>query len=728
MAPKAKPKPSPPPSAAQSTPIEDLFSALDRHVKSFQYDQAVKVADQVLAVSPGDEDAVRCKVVALVKSDAIEKALSAIKGFEALPIPDLGYYKAYCLYRQNKLQEALECLDGQERTSMVLQLESQILYRLGKMDACMKSYDKLQNFKIDSLDLKTNIIAALISAGRATEVQGMMDTLKVKASSSFELAYNTACSLIEKGKYADAEQQLLSARRIGQEMLMDEDYGDDEIEAELAPISVQLAYVQQLLGHTQEAIESYTSIINRNLADASSHAVATNNLISLRGTKDASDSLRKLDQLIEKPVGARQFQFANGLDFKLSQRQKEALFSNRLLLLLQTNKIDQPPGDTLMGMCIPWDKPTYIVLGMLGCFHKFCWWKTLFTCISFYFITTAQELASSLPDMFPDSLTPVLLQAAVHVRGKKVPKAEEILGQFADKFPEKSKLVLLARAQIAAAAGHSQIAAESLSKIPDIQHMPATVATIVSLRERLSDFSSASTVFDSAIKWWKNSMTEDNKLNIIMQEAASFKLNHGREDDASKLYEELVKSQGSLEAMVGLVATAARTDLEKAELYEKKLRPLSGLKGINVESLEKTHGAKHVEGAHVGKMEVSEDVKKTSMKKRKRKRKPRYPKGFDPANPGPPPDPERWLPKRERSSYRPRRKDKRAQVRGSQGAVVREKHEAATAANITGPSSGMSSAKSGHVNASSAKGGSQNATSSDKQSRPSGKSRKKSRS
>ena len=35
--------------------------------------------------------------------------------------------------------------------------------------------------------------------------------------------------------------------------------------------------------------------------------------------------------------------------------------------------------------------------------------------------------------------------------------------------------------------------------------------------------------------------------------------------------------------------------------------------------------------------------------KKKRKRKVRYPKGFDPANPGPPPNPERWLPKWQRS-------------------------------------------------------------------------------
>lgn len=96
---------------------------------------------------------------------------------------------------------------------MHLQLESQILYRLGRMDACVESYEKLRKFKIDSLDLKTNIIAALISAGRASEVQRMMDALKVKPSSSFEMAYNFACSLIEKKQYSDAEQMLLSARR-----------------------------------------------------------------------------------------------------------------------------------------------------------------------------------------------------------------------------------------------------------------------------------------------------------------------------------------------------------------------------------------------------------------------------------------------------------------------------------------------------------------------------------
>ncbi|XP_006438128.2 signal recognition particle subunit SRP72 [Citrus clementina] len=628
MAPKAKPKPSPSPSQPPP-PIEDLFTSLNRHIERSEFEQAVKVADQVLSTNPSDEDAMRCKVVALIKADNIDDALSTIQSSQKFTF-DFNYLKAYCLYRQNRLDEALESLKIQENNPATMLLKSQILYRSGEMDACVEFYQKLQKSKIDSLEI--NFVAGLISAGRASEVQKTLDLLRVKATSSFELAYNTACSLAEMNKYTEAEQLLLTARRIGQETLTDDNFAEDDIEIELAPIAVQLAYVQQLLGNTQEAFGAYTDIIKRNLADESSFAVAVNNLVALKGPKDVNDSLKKLDRIKEKDM--QNFQLARVLDLKLSPKQREAIYANRVLLLLHANKMDQ-----------------------------------------------ARELVAALPDMFPDSVMPLLLQAAVLVRENKAGKAEELLGQFSEKLPDKSKIILLARAQVAAAANHPFIAAESLAKIPDIQHMPAT-------------------------------------LSVIMQEAASFKLRHGREEDASHLFEELVKTHGSIEALVGLVTTSAHVDVDKAESYEKRLKPLPGLNGVDVDSLEKTSGAKHVESASY--FEVNEahgEGKNKDKAKKKRKRKPRYPKGFDPANPGPPPDPERWLPKRERSSYRPRRKDKRAaQVRGSQGAVVREKHDAGAA----GASSNSTSSQ-----ATSSKGAAQNVAQSSKGSSKS--SRKKSR-
>lgn len=45
--------------------------------------------------------------------------------------------------------------------------------------------------------------------------------------------------------------------------------------------------------------------------------------------------------------------------------------------------------------------------------------------------------------------------------------------------------------------------------------------------------------------------------------------------------------------------------------------------------------------------------------KKKRKQKPRLPKNFDPENPGPKPDPERWLPKWQRSDFKKKRNRRR---------------------------------------------------------------------
>ena len=83
-------------------------------------------------------------------------------------------------------------------------------------------------------------------------------------------------------------------------------------------------------------------------------------------------------------------------------------------------------------------------------------------------------------------------------------------------------------------------------------------------------------------------------------------------------------------------------------------------------------------------LQVEDKAAVKEKRKRPRKKRPLYPKGFDAANPGPMPDPERWLPKRERSSYRKTKKDKRAGIsRGPQGSATGSaKVDARTTTNL----------------------------------------------
>lgn len=50
----------------------------------------------VLSIVPTDEDAIRCKVVSLIKDDKIDDALSVIQSSHKVPI-DLGFQKvSFC--------------------------------------------------------------------------------------------------------------------------------------------------------------------------------------------------------------------------------------------------------------------------------------------------------------------------------------------------------------------------------------------------------------------------------------------------------------------------------------------------------------------------------------------------------------------------------------------------------------------------------------------------------
>lgn len=125
MAPKTKPKPQSQP--ATKVAVEDLFSSIQRNSDDGKYDNVVKLADQghssfslvhfscistrctligvflgdfffdfdifaVLSILPGDEDALQCKVVALIKGDHFDRALSVIKASKKSSA-DFGFYK-----------------------------------------------------------------------------------------------------------------------------------------------------------------------------------------------------------------------------------------------------------------------------------------------------------------------------------------------------------------------------------------------------------------------------------------------------------------------------------------------------------------------------------------------------------------------------------------------------------------------------------------------------------
>ncbi|KAL4446353.1 hypothetical protein ABPG77_003160 [Micractinium sp. CCAP 211/92] len=635
--------------AAAGEQVEALFARLDTAVKNGQAKKGIKAADEILKLAPGDQDALRCKAVLLIEAGRMEEALKLLG--EPSLATSMAFEKAYCLYRSGKLQDALSSLGAVPADKEVarLQLEAQIQYRLGNSKEAIALYSQLfRAHGTETREVQTNVLAAYVAGGRAGEVPAVMEAMKISPKDSFEVAFNAACGLIEGGKLGEAEEQLQLAVRVGEEALYDEDFQEEEVALELAPVTAQLAYVADRLGRGEEATASYEQLLKLELDDATTASVATNNLFAalLRAApstavrKVASDCLKKLEPFMERSGGL--LRLKSSLELRLGAVQREALLASYATAALLANRVD-----------------------------------------------VAKEAVRSIEKQLSGAAITAMLQASLLSREGKAKEADAVLAALATSSDAaQAAEAQLLRAQLAAASGNAAAALQHLAGVGSEawQARPAVLATKVALMEELGQAEEAAAGLDSALRQWQaapDSAVRSEALRWIVERLAALHLRRGALQEAAGLYQQLLSLDASALSEPGALSSYARLaavcDPAAATRLGSQLGPAgAGLPAAELDALENANIA-----ASGARRRVAEDAipvpaaakqagaaaAEGEKKKRKRKRQPRYPKGFDPANPGPPPDPERWLPKWQRSdAKKSRKKMKGKEVKGSQGA------------------------------------------------------------
>lgn len=89
------------------------------------------------------------------------------------------------------------------------------LFRLNRFDESIERYETLlaEHKEARSTDVLTNMAAAYVMAGRAAQLPAALKALHAAPSDAFELAYNSACGLVQLGDLPAAEEMLLLAQR-----------------------------------------------------------------------------------------------------------------------------------------------------------------------------------------------------------------------------------------------------------------------------------------------------------------------------------------------------------------------------------------------------------------------------------------------------------------------------------------------------------------------------------
>jgi signal recognition particle subunit SRP72 len=586
----------------------------------------------------------------------------------------LSFERAYCTYRLGRLQEALTALSSvsEDRAAARLQLEAQVLYRLGNYKECIEVYDRLfkEHADIDAIaEVKTNIIAAYAVGGRAGEISKTMAAMKMTPQDGFEAGFNAACGLVDEGKLSEAEEALHLAKRVGEEQLYEEELEEEDVEAELAPITAQLAYLAARQGKLTEAADSLREFIDSD--DQTVGAVSAIDLtaVLLRqrpgDRKSAVESLKALEPFVERSGGF--LRVKTGLEGRLGAAHCEALISSYASAAVGAGKQD-----------------------------------------------VAREALRSLDKMYKGSTSGALLHAALLSRDGKVKEASAVLNEVAGALAGSPAALAaqLTRVQLAAVAGDSAGAAALLAALPSgEQSRPAVVATRAALLEHAGDLDGAAALIKSVLSNSTSGSSNAVASRWALRRLAALDIRRGNLEAAAADLQQLAATDDAaledpelLSMLPRLVACCAP---EKAVELAQKVPSAPQIPGAEVDALEASGAA----GARKNATEKDAAIPTTAAKrkaadgaaggekrKKKRKRKVRYPKGFDPENPGPLPDPERWMPKWQRAEMkklRKKRKDKDV-GKGSQGAgKVDSSLDSSLKPAETAPAAAPAAAKSG---------------------------------
>lgn len=370
-------------------------------------------------------------------------------------------------------------------------------------------------------------------------------------------------------------------------------------------------------GKVKEASVIYADVLKNKAKDPALVAVASNNSVTINKDQNVFDSKKKMRAAM-----------SDSCEHKLTIRQKKIISLNNCLLTLYTNQAEQ---------C-----------------HQLC-----------------TRFAQSYPESeFPT----VLIRVSQFAKDKKYKEGIELLEKFGKANPSEKLATKFAIVQLLLLNSNKKQAIEVLQSLDEAKYRPGVVSALVTLLIGSDNKTAASQVLKDAVDWYKkNKSGSAADLSDMWRQAADFHLRGGEPETAASSLEELLKRNSQdMKILAQLVIAYAQFNPKKALEASKKLPALETMTTVSeIDSLEATNWM------------MSKSVKKTTTKleqspgtpgseliqkqktKRLRKRKGKLPKNYDLSSG---PDPERWLPKYERTGFRKKR-DRRNKdvIKGSQG-------------------------------------------------------------
>ncbi|KAK5108753.1 hypothetical protein LTR62_007813 [Meristemomyces frigidus] len=635
----------------------DLTTLLKR-TQITDHDEILKTANNILKQKKNDPDAQHAKIVALLNLDRFDDAVHVFESSDKDLKEKARLEWAYALYKTGRAREAIDVArvaDG-EAGRGYKHVEAQAAYRTEDFARSVELYRglvanaegdaeadlRINSSAVDAL-LEWNLRGELVDVGRKKVGRGDLE--------AFESAYNAACCCLARGELAQGEMLLKRARALCEGA---EELSGEKKRAEVVPILGQMVYVLLRLGRREEA-----GRIAREIESMGEEVVVdlnTRQIVQVNGM--VAGEAQRNPYLAQRVLGHGGETMAKEKPFAF---QEAVLKQNRYALELQMGKFDGLAGSVALIL--------------------------------------SKETAPTL-DAYYNHLS--VFNAAARAKAQTGKEALKHMLPAMEKRPKDVGL-LLTIAQLFVMTGDSSTATTMLEKFLelleqtgsatelDVRFAPGLIGIMVSLYQSAGRRGSALNELAKAAQHWRRKMQEDSiamSMGVVnLLKAAGSLMLESEEAEHAELAAELFKDlyerdDSDKYAAAGMLAASPQTATNEQSQSLQSIDRL--ISTIDIDALE-NGGIAQPTATTVAVTRKRPAASNDTPKPAKRPRKARLPKDYDPDKR---PDPERWLPLRDRSTYRPKGKKGKARREAlSQGAVAQG--SAAENARPATPSAGV---------------------------------------
>ena len=579
--------------------ITKAYNELNETIEKGDHNQSLSICNKILAQYPTEKEVISSKIISLINLGKSDEAITFIKSNNSEKDNYLEY--AYALYDTKKFKESIDVIVNSNQKNDVMNfLLAQNYYKLNEYEKSYEIYKKLIEEKINAeeieneTDLFTNYLACF-AMDTNNKDQEFLNGLK-KYLSTWESYYNF-CIIYLKNK--DIENSFQLIKRVKEEYPKLEDEFN-----ELKNLVMNLYNIQNIFegfdlnkySIINKKFDSFFRNYERNQKNKDYIKMMPYfyvNFLNFKKDKDTNN------EVIRKLEG-----FLKNKDISLSKEEEKIIIKNKINFLIRANKL-KDAEDLLKE--IKDDKEYNIYHGLILYKNEKEKDKAI------------QNIKEKIKSTDPQDDLFVIQLMLTSLTTKSMDEFHKTVMEFV----KKNKKYCLSEYFISFFIG-----LYNAKKSPNC------------LKEFIQEYSD--------IEDLNKSIKDKNAFkNIILLIAETFYKSNSYEKSA-KFYQYYLDNvnKNDKDIQFLLIQSLVHFDINKADLIRRQIDETEiDLSNENINKLLNELFSKFKKGGE-----------KQEKTKKKRKRKIRYPKNFDPKHPGPMPDPERWLPKMQKKKYRAKNK------------------------------------------------------------------------